>query len=169
MEIKGTISAATGTKTKTGKDIYYVSLVGSETTYSGWGSLPYGINVGTNVTLTYEVNGQFNNIKTITLESTGQQTINQETIPEETIPIENVQETTKPKVPQNIWDEKDRRIAREACLKTAAEALKCMEIEQLKEISKGKGIKVLITEFAEFFEEWVYRKDGDSSERTIDY
>lgn len=64
MRRQGNIKELSVKKTKTGKDMYLVTLYDGEK-YSGFGQPPEGITEELNVDIEYVVNGSYNNIKSI--------------------------------------------------------------------------------------------------------
>ena len=59
------------------------------------------------------------------------------------------------KVPQSVWEEKDRRIARESVLKVALEIVK-MNLKTEDKLANSE-ITNLVTLEAETLEQWIYR------------
>ena len=160
ISIIGTVTQAVAGTTKTGKDNYYVIMDNSSDRYYGFGTVPHGIAVGVKVKLDYEVNGTFKNVAMITPDAL--------ITDEERAVVEVESQSTQAPLPpasppqsavsQSVWDEKDRRIARQSSLKVAAEVLKAIGPEQVNELAKAKGVTIFTEEIAENFVEWIYRK-----------
>ena len=137
MEIKGKVKAR---YEKNGK--YGVIIDGIEGWFSGFGDCP--VQKGDQVTMEYEVNGDFKNIKKLETETQG--TVN--------APIEKPMEKAievkpeEPKVGQSIWDKKDKYVRASMCVSYAKDLVVAGKIEMSKLRQEAMGLLDLIEELA---------------------
>jgi len=127
----------------------YALRIGGKT-FSSFDIFLDKINEGDSVEIDYEIEGNFNNIRDIKL-------------------LDEITTADKVAVPQSVWEAKDRRIAREACLKAAAELLKALPPEELKEICRGEGIRSTCIDIAKTFERFVYQEGAYENPEKNDY
>ena len=136
MEIKGIIKAVFN---KEGK--YGILVDGQgEGWFTGFGTCP--VNKGDNVSMNYEVNGNFKNIKNL---------VKIEEQAKIEAPVEKAIEVKKPEEPkpdQSVWDKKDKYARASMCVSYAKDLVVAGKLDLNKLRSEANGFLDTIEELA---------------------